>query len=56
LRDRARLSAAGDDESGFLSGLDEIVATGITPAERLLALYHGPWGRDVRRVFAEEAY
>ncbi len=56
LRDRARLSAAGEDESGFLSGLDEIVASGLTPAERLLNRYHGPWNRDVRHVFAEEAY
>jgi len=50
------ISAAGDDETGFLSGLDEIAASGITPAERLLQRYHGPWNRDVRKVFAEEAY
>ena len=56
LRERGRVSASGEDESGFLSGLDEIAASGITPAERLLARYHGPWGRDVRKVFAEEAY
>jgi glutamate--cysteine ligase len=56
LRERGRLSASGEDESGFLSGLDEIAASGITPAERLLARYYGPWERDVRKVFAEEAY
>ncbi|MFN7056036.1 glutamate--cysteine ligase [Hyphomonas sp.] len=56
LRERAKLSASGDDESGFLSGLDEIAASGLTPAERLLARYYGPWERDVRKVFAEEAY
>jgi glutamate--cysteine ligase len=56
LRDRGRLSAAGDDESGFLSGLDEIAASGITPAERLLQRYHGPWKKDLTKVFAEEAY
>ena len=50
------ISAAGDDETGFLSGLDEIANSGITPAERLLQRYHGPWNRDVRKVFAEEAY
>ncbi len=56
LKDRAELSAAGEDESGFLTLLDGIAATGITPAERLLQRYHGPWQRDLRRVFAEEAY
>jgi glutamate--cysteine ligase len=49
-------SAAGDDESGFLSGLDEIAASGLTPAERLLQRYYGPWNRDLSKVFAEEAY
>jgi glutamate--cysteine ligase len=56
LRDRGRISAAGDDESGFLSGLDEIANSGLTPAERLLQRYHGPWNRDLTKVFAEEAY
>ena len=56
LRDRAMISASGDDERGFLSGLDEIAASGITPAERLLQRYYGPWSRDVTKVFAEEAY
>ena len=56
LRDRAFLSAAGDDESGFLSGLDEIATSGLTPAERLLQRYYGPWKKDLTKVFAEEAY
>lgn len=56
LRDRGRISAAGDDESGFLSSLDEIAASGLTPAERLLQRYYGPWHRDLTKVFAEEAY
>lgn len=56
LRDRRQLNAAGDDETGFLSGLHEIAASGLTPAERLLQRYHGPWNRDLTKVFAEEAY
>lgn len=56
LRDRKRISPAGDDETGFLSGLHEIAASGITPAERLLQRYYGPWNRDLSKVFAEEAY
>ena len=56
LRNRARLSAAGDDESGFLHDLDEIAVSGLTPAEKLLQRYHGAWNGDVRRVFEECAY
>ncbi|MEL6324550.1 MAG: glutamate--cysteine ligase, partial [Pseudomonadota bacterium] len=56
LKSRARLSASGDDETGFLGTLDEIVETGVTQAERLLSLYRGPWGGDVRPVFEEMAY
>ena len=44
------------DETGYLSDLDEIAESGITPAERLLELYNGPWNGDVRRVFEDFAY
>jgi glutamate--cysteine ligase len=33
--------------------MEEIAESGVTPAERLLAKYHGEWKRDLRRVFAE---
>ncbi|MDX2142238.1 MAG: glutamate--cysteine ligase [Rhodospirillaceae bacterium] len=56
LRRRARLDGAGMDESGFLVPLQEIAASGITPAERMLASYHGAWGGDVRKAFAEYSY
>lgn len=56
LKNRAKLSVAGDDETGYLSELDEIAASGKTLADRLLERYHGPWGGDVRPVFEEEAY
>jgi glutamate--cysteine ligase len=32
------------------------VARGITPAEELLAKYHGAWGGSVEPVFEEYAY
>jgi glutamate--cysteine ligase len=41
LNARARLNAAGDNETGFLDPLREIVARGSTPAEQLLERYHG---------------
>ena len=56
LRNRARLNAVGDDETGFLNALHDICESGITPAERKLALYEGEWGGDVSRIFAEFAY
>ena len=53
LNARARLNKAGDNESGFLSPLDEIVATGKVPAQRLLDKFHGTWGGDLSRVYEE---
>jgi len=56
LTARARLNAAGDNETGFLAPLQEVAETGITPAERKLALYHGDWNGSVDPVFTECAY
>lgn len=53
---RGKLSTSGDDETGFLSQLDEIARTGVTPAERLLERYRVEWGGDVRPVFEACAY
>jgi glutamate--cysteine ligase len=53
LTARARLNASGDNETGYLAPLDEIVASGKVPAQRLLDKYHGPWGGDVSRVYEE---
>jgi glutamate--cysteine ligase len=51
LNARARLNSAGDNESGFLAPLDEIVATGKVPAQVLLDKFHGEWGGDISRVY-----
>jgi glutamate--cysteine ligase len=56
LRRRERLSGGLVDERGYLMDLEEIAESGVTPAERLLDLYKGPWRGDVRRVFDEFAY
>ena len=42
--------------SKFLDVLQEIVESGLTPAERKLALFHGRWHGDVDPVFREFAY
>jgi len=56
LKRRANLSVSGDDETGYLSELDEIARTGLTPAERLLEKYHGEWQGDLSRIFVDQAY
>ena len=51
LNARGMLNGAGDNESGFLAPLDETVASGKVPAQRLLDKYHGEWGGDITRVY-----
>jgi glutamate--cysteine ligase len=56
LKRRERLSGGLVDETGYLGELEEIADTGVTPAERLLDLYNGPWAGDASRVFEAMAY
>ena len=56
LKNRACFSAGMVDERGYLSELEDIADSGLTPADRLLALYHGAWQGDVKRVYADFAY
>jgi len=56
LKNRDRLSAGMVDETGYLAELEDIADTGVTAAERLLELYHGPWAGDASRVFEAFAY
>jgi glutamate--cysteine ligase len=56
LKRRNRLSGGMVDETNYLSQLDEIAASGVTQAERLLELYHGPWAGDASKVFESFAY
>ncbi|MDJ0642660.1 MAG: glutamate--cysteine ligase [Erythrobacter sp.] len=51
LSARGKLNASGDNETGYLETLEEIVASGKVPAQRLLDAYHGDWGGDVSRVY-----
>jgi glutamate--cysteine ligase len=56
LARRRYFGAEGLDEAIYLSSLDETLATGQSPAERLLAEFNGPWAGDVDRIFGEYAY
>jgi glutamate--cysteine ligase len=48
----AGLKARGLGEEAYLAPLQEIVASGMTQAERILQLYEGPWQRDARPALA----
>ncbi len=56
LSRRAQLNSAGDNEGGFLDPLRDVVATGMTPADRLLAKYHGEWNGDVAQIYEEFSF
>jgi len=56
LKNRARFSGGMVDERGYLSELEDIADSGLTPADRLLALYHGEWQGDVSRMYRDFAY
>jgi len=53
---RNRLNSAGENETGFLSTLQNVAESGVTPAERKLGLYHGEWQGSVDPLFSECAY
>ena len=56
LKNRNRLSGGMVDETGYLTELEHIAETGITPAERLLELYSTRWAGDASHVFEDFAY
>ncbi|MES2136412.1 MAG: glutamate--cysteine ligase [Pseudomonadota bacterium] len=56
LSRRAQLNSAGDNEGGFLDPLRDVVATGMTPADRLLAKYENEWDGDVSRIYEEFSF
>jgi glutamate--cysteine ligase len=58
LRARARPGAGGmiADETHFLNALKEIVASGMTASDELLARYAGDWGGDLKRIYADYSY
>jgi glutamate--cysteine ligase len=56
LSRRGNLNGEGMDETIFLSSLDEIVATGRTPADRLLEEYELEWQGNIDRLFEAHAY
>lgn len=56
LRNRAQKNAIGDDETGYLAPLDDVVRSGKVPAQRLLDLYHGEWNGDLSRIYDVKSF
>lgn len=56
LARRNRCNGEGIDEQVFLMPLEEMLASGVTSAERLLNFYRGSWAQDIHRVFDEMAF
>ncbi|ABS69425.1 glutamate--cysteine ligase [Xanthobacter versatilis] len=56
LKRRGFHDRLGRDETRFLEPLEEIVLTGRSPADKLLALYNGEWDHSVEPAFQALAY
>jgi glutamate--cysteine ligase len=56
LSARARFNRAGDNETGFLDPLREIVRSGKVPAEMLLDRYNSVWNGDVSKIYDEASF
>ncbi|MBB4952419.1 glutamate--cysteine ligase [Agrobacterium vitis] len=56
LKARARLNAAGKDESIYLDPLEEIAQTGRTVADIMLEHYNHDWGQSIDPVFSAYQY
>jgi glutamate--cysteine ligase len=56
LTRRNRRDAGGADETRYLEPLELIAERGVTPAEELLANYHGRWNGSVAPIYTECAY
>jgi glutamate--cysteine ligase len=56
LKARARIDWDGQDETRYLTRLEQIAADGRTPAEEKLERFRETWGGKVDPVFAEYAF
>jgi glutamate--cysteine ligase len=56
LSARARLNSSGDNETGFLEPLREIVRTGKVPAQMLLDRYANEWDGNVCKIYRETRF
>lgn len=53
---RHKLSDTGLDETHYLEPIQETLASGITPAEKMLNKYKGEWAGDLSPIFKDYAF
>ncbi len=56
LANRKNKNNDGFDETMYLATLEETLASGKTPAERMLEKYETTWNRDISNIFVGYAY
>lgn len=56
LKARGKLDGMGQDETIFLGAVDDIVASGRTPADDLLEQYEKDWHGDIDKLFGQHAF
>lgn len=56
LNRRAFLNGHGENETVFLQALDEMVRTGQSNADVLIAAFQGEWGGDISRCYTDCIY
>ena len=56
LAARARINGIGENETGFLDPLRDVVRSGKVPAQVLLDRYNGAWAGDLSRVYDEASF
>jgi glutamate--cysteine ligase len=56
LHRRGILDSGGNDETGFLSPLQNILRSRKTYADEMLIRYHGAWNQSVDPAFIEHIY
>lgn len=53
---RQRLSDTGLDETHYLEPIQETLASGMTPADKMLSKYKGEWAGDLSHIFKDYAF
>jgi glutamate--cysteine ligase len=56
LKSQSLRDAAGNDETVYLAALARDLAEGVSPADRVLAAWRGPWAGDSRALVDYAAY
>ncbi len=56
LNARNHVNSMGDNESGFLNPLRQIIDSGMSPAHQMLEKYKGEWGGDLSKIYDEMSF